>query len=375
VFYPRYHGTELSLEKLPRHGPVAFAGPFLVEVEELDQAAASATGLVRLRVRSWRLPPAVVDRMERQLKDLKVIPPELHDSEDLGGVWGWSGPERVDFSQTVSLKNLLRRITTIPSVQGTIGVVLPARVETVRFEDLKAGINHRAGNAKVTLQSIGDREPCTLEFSFTNIDLNDIHIILQDGDGRSLKSLAGFGDGGSNFGNGGETQGSRTITVSKRPARVVASFVAQKEEFNYAFQFDNLRLPDAADMPEQLAPTAFPGHDAPVTVEFVRIEPDEDFPKVWLRVANHANKAVRTLGMNLIYLDNKGNALKDWPASHSGQTDADRGTRTIVEPGATAQFRTTAFFLPKETERVSVIVDKVVFGDATDWRRGSGPNQ
>jgi hypothetical protein len=46
-----------------------------------------------------------------------------------------------------------------------------------------------------------------------------------------------------------------------------------------------------------------------------------------------------------------------------------------VEPQATAQFKTAAYFLPKETDHVTVIVEQVDFADATQWKPGPGPDK
>ena len=86
--HAKYAGATLSLNKGPRPWPVVFAGPLLVEVEDVTQFAASATGSVALKVRAYGLPRLVVDRFFgdfRRMKVEEIVDAEGHDLHDPDG--------------------------------------------------------------------------------------------------------------------------------------------------------------------------------------------------------------------------------------------------------------------------------------------------
>ena len=130
-------------------------------------------------------------------------------------------------------------------------------------------------------------------------------------------------------------------------------------------------MPDHAKMPEELEPARFPGHEVPVTLEFVSlVREDSNFPEVRLRAINHSDKAIRKLQMTFTYLDADGKALKDWPSGHGAPANLDGdGPAVVVGPTDRAEFNATAFFMPEATQRVSVTVKSVEFADGTQWNR------
>ena len=121
-------------------------------------------------------------------------------------------------------------------------------------------------------RSVGDGEPCELGAEFKGVGPDDIQLIAYDTDDQILTPLTS-----GHF--GGLSEGHKTISVGKRPASVAVFVIAERQEVEYTFRFQNIPLPDHASMPEQTAKLAFPDHDAPVTVEFVSILPDPSFPK------------------------------------------------------------------------------------------------
>jgi hypothetical protein len=132
------------------------------------------------------------------------------------------------------------------------------------------------------------------------------------------------------------------------------------------------------DVPEQvqtsdLEPANFAGHEAPATLQFVKLVPDADFPnaspKVRVRVINHADKAIRSLEMKFEYLDQDGKKIKDWPyISYSGPPSFRQGSPAIVVAGnQEEEFDAHAFFMPEETKTVVVVLKKVLFVDAEEW--------
>jgi hypothetical protein len=143
---------------------------------------------------------------------------------------------------------------------------------------------------------------------------------------------------------------------------VTVRFIAETEDVDYRFQFDKIPLPLHASMPEQLPALAFSSHAAPISLEFLKMAGEPDFPKVELRAVNHSNKTVRRLEMKLVFLDAKGSRLKESPG----------GTADLVPANTSAVLQTNAFFAPKETHRVEAEIDCVEFADATQWKPHAG---
>ena len=109
------------------------------------------------------------------------------------------------------------------------------------------------------------------------------------------------------------------------PASVSVRAISQTAVLDYPFTLGPIALPAHDQMPEALVPPTFSGHEAPVTVSFVKIAGDPDFPQVWLREANHADKDIQGIGMTLTYLDCGGNVLKTSLLRHDGSVNLDLG--------------------------------------------------
>jgi hypothetical protein len=310
--------------------------------------------------------------VKRTIENVEMAP-DLRDRGAGGGVSGFGQRDAVDFQESVALKGLVRSVTGIETLRGSIGVAVPACVETVTFEKVEAGAVRRVGGVQVTLQSVGANEPCDLGFQFTGVTPEWVRIVGRDSQGGAVeRSAMGMSHSDSST-DGNVIRGSKYVSLAKRPASVAVSFVAKAESIEYRFQFDKIPLPAHASMPEKLPPLESSRREAPVTLEFLRMAGKPNFPEVELRAVNHANKAVRKLEMRLTFFDAAGNKLEESPSSHLGRYDEGRGLRILVVAGASGTFQTQAFFAPKETHRAVARVERIEFTDATAWKPGGEP--
>ncbi len=373
--------TTLRLKQGPRSWPVTFAGPFLVEITGVEENVPYPTGTLKLRFYAPGLPPQVLNSFRESAKYSKLVTyeqitgPQDGDLIDPGLSRGWSSsPESspiYEHSPYIPLKNLLRSVTAIKTVRGTIRFRLPTKIETVRFDKLTAGTSRKIGDIELTIRRANIR-PNNSSFSFElkgvpdKFQSGDVKFEFADAQGRVV-----HGSGGSSGGFGGKW--SIHADVEGRPASVTAKFITQVEELSYEFHLADIPLKSYAKMPVKIEPAKFAGHEAPVTLEFVKIVPDPKFPnfppKLRLRVINHADKKIQRLDMKFEYLDPAGKKLKDWPmASYSGtQTFPRKGPVIVVAGNARAEFDAGAPFMPKQTKTVRVTLKKVRFVDAEEW--------
>jgi len=148
-------------------------------------------------------------------------------------------------------------------------------------------------------------------------------------------------------------------------------------------------------MPERIEPARFPGHEVPVSVEFVSIggrdlfkntqvprpgpsvvtgapSPSlEPFKTTQLSVTNHSNKDIRMLGMKFDYLAPDGRRLGGWDKQDQWGTwrplHPGDAKPILVAKGSQAVFETDAHFLPTGTKTIAVTVRTVGFADAETW--------
>jgi hypothetical protein len=384
-FYPVYGdgfakpigARSVSLKQLPRSYPVAFAGPFLIEMVELNEYVPHATGLLDLRVIATGLPPALLKDLERGMGSLvitQVVDAKGRDLRDLrnGPVGSWRNIQGVyDRPFAVPLKNLLRDVTAIKTLRGKLRLPLPVRIDSLRFESPRAGAVQKAGGVEVKLTRFnqsemnfnGKKYPQTsFSVSVKGAAPNQLKVIAYD----AAKKLRGVSSSGY---HGTDKQGEAQYTIQGEPAAVVVVKVLGIEQVEYDFQFEDLPLASAARMPEKLTRADFPGHDTPVTVEFLRTMKDGFITKAQLRLTNHADRAIRSVNLQLDYHDAAGKRVGGWKnVQHDAPAKEERKELPLlVAANGTATIEVQAPFLPGNTSTIKVVPTRVTFADATEW--------
>ncbi len=365
----------VRLKAGPRPLPIAFAGPFLVEVQEVKEFAPSATGEMAVRFLAVGLPPAVALPLHNgePIQFRRVAGPKGEDLLDANHLPSWGGSETYegfDTSKDVYLKNLVRAVAVLGKVEGVLSVPIVTRVSILRFTDLRPGEVWKAGDVQLTLQGIkperrrvnGEQVQWQdYDFRYRNTSLYRVLYSGHDSAGRLLHCERSNG-GGSNG------EGYHLVAYSQKPATITARVMAEVKHIDYPFRLESVPLPSPEKMPEELEPLSFAGRAAPVTVEVVKLLPEQHPPAVELRLTNHSNKDIRTMSLRLKYEEAGGWQVRDWPTI--GQADAKEAgdVPTVLGHVAMRVFRVSAFSLRPGRKAVRADVDKVEFTDATAWK-------
>jgi len=372
----------ISLHPGARPFPAVFAGPLLVEIESLREFAPHTIGWLRLRILAARLPLF----LEQQLRDknpMRVLElvdgrgVDLRDAEFDPGVW-WPGPANESgvlvLTSKLALKNLLRGAESIARLHGTIAFDLPVEVNAGNFDKLEENATAAAGPAQITLgqvqrheQTFNDKKKETLSLvtTFKGVPYERVKYVARDAHGQLIHVSGG---GGSV-----DDVGQSYLTISGIPATLVAKVIARVEPVELPFEFTGVPLPAHQQMPESIEPARFDGHEAPATVEVVGIVGDPGFRKVRARVINHSNKPLRRLEGTLRFRDAAGKLLKEDPTNYNNSDLSGEGAALIAHPMSQADIELLAFFMPQETNSVSISLQRVVFADTTDWRPTAAP--
>lgn len=370
----------MSLRSAPRPHPVAFAGPFTIEVTEVTEYVPNATGMLTFRVRAADLPPVVAKMIERgQDRDTlvfkQVTDPAGRDLSDAptgpGLKFGRVLPDGYDRTLEFPLKNLLRDVTAVKTLRGTVRVPLPIKVESLRIEPPAAGAVAKAGAVEIKMTSFrkdkttfqGKQYPnARFGLEYKGIRPDRVRALAYDAQ-KKLIAVSSSGSSGTDQGGTGE------FSVQGDPAAVVVKVITEVGHAEYDFALDGIPLPGAAGMPEKLVPATFPGHDAPVTAEFVRITAPQFPAKAQFRLVNHSDKDVRLVDLKLAYLDAAGRETDNWPSvTYPGPTLQDRkGPPLAVGKKATAVVEIGVPFLPDTAKSIRAGVNKVEYADATGW--------
>lgn len=357
---PVYTTSFIEFEPGQRTLPVVFSGPFLIEIQAFETDPKTATGELSLQVFTAGLPPTVSGILNESFGNLvqltAVTDADSHDlrrNSSTEGIMGFGGmsqaPGAFQRETIIGLRNLLRDVENINTLQGRIAFSLPTKVEILKIDELKSGIQKKAGNITLELQQ-ADGSSVTLKYNGT--DAGNIHLQAFDAKGKSIRSFST-----SSFGS--EDSGEMSVEYESAPARLEARIVTQQEDLEYEFKFSELSIPNQSEMPEQLAELTFEG-EAPVSLKFDSFTGDENFRNIKFHVTNHANKAAETFSLNISYLDADGKELKDFPNTHSH----------VVEANGEADIEVSAFFMPEETKSVRAELKRVEFTDASEWKAG-----
>lgn len=233
--------------------------------------------------------------------------------------------------------------------------------KSVTFKTLKPGEKQPLAGTEITLKKVRSSGRHKLTFEIKNADVHRIFLTGLDADGKPLPAQEDFSFGGGNQGQIGRT-------VLGAPKTVVVSVVKKLENVDYDVTLKDIPVPNADQRPVKLASLQFTG-DAPVTLEVLDISRKNNSGKVKLQITNHSNKDLRRIEMRLHYLDASGKELKNWSAQADSRFNPRGGGRKpVVGKKATAEVEVTAFFMPRETKRVTAELQEVLCSDATNWR-------
>jgi len=378
VFGPEGAGVELHLKRGKRPYPVAFAGPFMFEVREIDEYVPFATGRLQIVARSVRFPDSVmwlIDKIGGMHGPMSIDEVTHTDVGSLvdengsgggsffgGGMFDSGGKARIfEKGYSVALKNLLRRVTAISTISGGIEVRIPMVVKQFHFDRLKADQKQTDSDVEVVLVNVEGEGPYMAQFKVRGGEEDGTQVIPLDAQEKPMATLS-FGSFGFN------DEMTSTVTTEKKPSGYSVGVVQRMKKLIFPIEFSDVPLARFAEMPEKLEPLEFGSHDGPLECEFVKITGKEGFRQVLVRVTNHSNKDAGNLTVKLEFLDADGNKLEETDSTQGGNMGSPGGGPTFtVRAGLSREMEFVAFFMPEETKSVRIAVKEVHFADATTW--------
>lgn len=360
----------LTLKKGPRKRPVAFSGPLMIEVADMTQKVAYATGSISLRVYGTDMGADGFDMIKAAEDPLtidKITGPNGNNLFDRMGTgfavepYGSGAFFRID--RNIILKKLLRHVTHLDPLSGKVAFSLPAAVEkgSVRLDNQGTEKTASLGDLAITARQRHN----SVRFQFKGpTDLLEDMIVRfdpEDADGHPIFITS---TGYSFMVNRSDYQ----LSLS-RPAETVAYKVAIRQTpMQYPFSFQAVALPEPETMPASLRSLKFSGHDKPVAIELVKMDRSAPaFDKAHLHVVNHTNKAIARIDARFVYLDDQGAVLKEFPHTLEG-VYTDTGREPFIGADMAADQAVTAFFMPEKTTDIRFEIEQITFMDTTQWR-------
>ena len=257
----------LTFEAGPRRYPVAFAGPFLVEVFDLTENVPHATGSVSIVARALGLAPAVTGfqgGMGETVSITEVSGPAGRSLNADEGVRFWGTPavagSYLVTRASVDLRNLLRDVRLIEHLRGELSISFASDVFPLRWEQGETGSKPVAGDRALELVEWGTYTRFQMEVEPDGVDRYEVRFAPLDGSGKPLGTLMSDSSGwGSEL--------SASLQTPEVPGALDIR-VCARERATYAFDLRDIPLAHHAAMPEALTPLAFEGA-APLTVEFL----------------------------------------------------------------------------------------------------------
>ncbi len=347
---------------------VVFAGPFHVRVDSVQENAPHATGSLTVVAAAYGLPEpiiattgevgecivlaAVEDAKGRALIDMNVT--------YFGGGQA-AGSAYVDTANR-DLKNLLRDVESIEKISGSVNLARPAEVLEFDFTSMQPDTTVENGGFRFTLTEAGEN---------TQFKVG----VPQGWEGDLAAKMQPYNADGSPMGVmysditfWGDDEGFASVNTSGAPARVRIKLVPKVEKHSYSFELGPVALAHFSEMPDKLEELSFAGHDAPISLAFVKVtEPDESFAKVLIKIENHSNKAPQSAFVDFIYRDAAGNEIESFPHTLNGEFSSD-GWAPLVQPGATVESEQTAFQMPANAASIDFVVKSLDFLDGTTWQ-------
>lgn len=357
----------IQLSAGPRPYPVAFMGPFMIEIEEIEESVPHAKGEIAFEVRAIGLNESVLamlsqlsestrfDRIE-DAQGRSLIKPDVHymSSGKIEGATYTDG-FRID------LLNLIREVEEIHMFQGVQDLPLPINVEEVEFSDLTVGASQQVGDFQIVLKKTGTYSQ--FEISWPEESAEEIKVLCLPFNAAGEQIGIVYQSADSWF--PGKAQAS--VNSSEAPASIKMKIVTESKNLEFPFEIQSIPLKRYAEMPEKIQDLDFGPHPEPLSLELVSIvERDPSFSKIEIRLMNHSNKDATSVFADFVYLDSTGAKLEDFPHTIAGAFSFE-GEPILVEKGQTAEQETTAFQMHEKTQSIEFKLHHVEFVDGTRW--------
>ena len=359
---------QILLKSGKRPYPIAFVGPYLIEVLAVEENAPNPTGEVRVAARTFGLDAGVLTVQDLLYETIKIQSVSDSQGRSLANtdIRYLSNPEVKGTAAYdtvgVDLINMIREVTHIDLIAGGYDVLVPVQVYELEFASLEDGTQQSAGDLTVLLKSSG--ETSMFEISGPEALTENLKIMYLPIDEAGDPMAVQYDS--TQFWMPGQSQSQ--LNTHEAPVKIRMKIIAGAVIKSYPFKLNDTPLTRYAEMPEKIQVLTFAGHDTPLSIVFKEItDRDPNFNKTLVHISNHSNKDAMSISAMFTYLDVDGTELKEFPHNMSGLYSSS-GQLPIAVRGVEVDEETTAFFMPEETQDIRIRVDEVEFSDGSVWK-------
>lgn len=348
-----------------RELPVVFAGPFTIEVSRITEWAPQATGSIELSAYAHDFSDSVMAVRQSEFDAARISAIVDQNENDLRWENSMSAVGQFPIvTLETRLCKLLNDVKTI-TLKGVSKIKIPVQVDELTLSVVKEGATATLGGGSVEITAVREGDDFAfedksdvrrIELSYKNLQASAALVAAEDADGKLLvvneRSRMYIGHSGQTV-----------LVVDGIPARLIVK-IPQTKTLEYPFALDEIPLAKFEQQPRELSPIRFPGHASPVALSVDQLRDDGVFRKVLASVANHANKDIDSLKLELQYRNDKGELIK----THATRHGVGNPEQPFLASGDHDTVELTAFFMPEEASQVTLKLTEVVFTDATSWQ-------
>lgn len=362
--HPRYRAGAVAFNEGPRTLPVAFAGPFLIEVTKTEEYVPNAFAAIHFQCFAAGLSGAAIAEIAKRRISNSEEPDHLNFLTGIlkGGNGADIQPQfqpgfEIKASQTTVLftanfevSNLLQAVEAISAFDGEITWSWPAEVGTARIEDFDTQASATVGDAVVELSRSDPNS--SIGVNLKNVSPDDVSVKAFDADGKEIERARIW----SYTING---KPATSLSASGKPKTFEFEIIVKRHRSSFPFHFPVIPLAHHQDMPATLEPPTFEG-DVPVAVEYVRIDENNNSKTAIFHWTNHSNKDIHGLSADIDYVDADGKTLetKDKKIAVGRVMLGYQESKETIFLGD---------FPPDGTVSANVRLKKVDFSDTTSW--------
>lgn len=358
---PRYRLDRFALAEGPRPYPITFAGPFLVEVRELQENPPYGTGMISLQFTGCTMSPDVNSWLQASghitatTSVLGAGDINLADGESHSLASPDASATVVRYRTHQNLKNMVRSVDQIAWLSGTMAIELPDAVAREAFTGTELGQEYESGNVSVELtsplfegrrgvQAIVNVSPIIPAIDLFAFGRSDRLLQVE----KQLESLHRLR----------AERHTAYFLIEEPPTALEVLTVAATTTLDWPFAIANIPFSRFEEMQEAIEPLMFAA-ESPVTLTLLGSEEHEQGTVLLLEAVNHSNKDLSLVYLKLRCLDAAREELDVVPHAHPGFP--------AVAAHETVEIRIPGFVAPAGTVTIEPELVSIRALDATTW--------
>lgn len=347
---------------------VAFVGPQMIEVTQIQEYPPYAVASLELKLLSLPLPSPVVNLVEGPTCTFEHV--LLADGRDVlagpDGITRVIEPTLLDVrNDRLQLGGLLKDVSQLAEVQGFVRLPIPLQTSVAWLDSLEVGyqVQTETLSVKLLTNSVTPNSWYLRYEVFSGASIEGLVAFAFDAEGRLIPT--------DSFGTSwapGVNQGTGSLNLSQEPRMLAVVVIDKQTVFESAFALKNIPLAKSAEQPAELTKLAFDGFDHPITLDIGELKRETIFKEAELTLRNRSNKDIREIEFTMHYLDAQGEKLRDNPTSIAAKyEDSKEPYPILVKAGGTTKMMQTAYLCPDETKQITITVTSVLFADLERW--------